>query len=71
MEGIYNALLPGSVGYADPNFLIPATIEAVSVDGGAFNVREGDNAVDLAATYIPRVRLASFLRADPGRCNGS
>ena len=49
-------------GYADPNFLIPATIEAVSVDGGAFNVREGNNAVDLAATYIPRQRLASFLQ---------
>jgi hypothetical protein len=49
-------------GYADPNFLIPAVIEAVSVDGGAFNVREGNNAVDLAATYIPRQRLASFLQ---------
>ena len=49
-------------GYADPNFLIPAAIEAVNVDGGAFNVREGNNAVDLAATYIPRQRLASFLQ---------
>ncbi len=48
-------------GYADPNFLIPGTIEAVNVDGGAFNVREGNNAVDLAANYIPRQRLASVL----------
>lgn len=49
-------------GYADPNFLIPATIEAVTVDGGAFSVREGNNAVDLAATYVPRQRLASFFQ---------
>ena len=35
-------------GYADPNFLIPPVIEAVAVDGGAFNVREGNNSVDLA-----------------------
>jgi len=40
-------------GYADPNFLIPPTIEAVRVDGGAFNVRQGNNSVDLAASYIP------------------
>jgi hypothetical protein len=41
-------------GYADPNFLISPVIEAVTVDGGAFNVREGNNSVDLAATYGPR-----------------
>jgi hypothetical protein len=28
-------------GYAHPNMLIPPTIEAVTVDGGAFNVRQG------------------------------
>jgi hypothetical protein len=49
-------------GYADPNFLIPLTIEGVTIDGGAFNVREGNNAVDLAATYIPRHRFNSFLQ---------
>jgi hypothetical protein len=49
-------------GYADPNFLIPATIEAVSVDGGAFNVRQGNNAVDLAASYVSRPRLKSFVQ---------
>lgn len=49
-------------GYADPNFLIPPTIEAVSVDGGAFNVREGNNSVDLAATYIPTQRLNNFVQ---------
>jgi hypothetical protein len=49
-------------GYADPNFLIPPIIEAVTVDGGAFNVREGNNAVDLAAAYVPRKRLLSFVQ---------
>jgi hypothetical protein len=49
-------------GYADPNFLIPPIIEAVTVDGGAFNVREGNNSVDLAASYVPRQRVSSFLQ---------
>jgi len=48
-------------GYADPNFLIAPIIEAVAIDGGAFNVREGNNSVDLAATYVPRERLNSFV----------
>jgi hypothetical protein len=49
-------------GYADPNFLIAPTIEAVTVDGGAFNVREGNNSVDLAASYVPRERFNSFVQ---------
>ena len=49
-------------GYADPNFLIPPVINAVAVDGGAFDVREGNNAVDLAATYEPKTRLNSFAQ---------
>jgi Carboxypeptidase regulatory-like domain len=49
-------------GYADPNFLIPPVINQVTVDGGAFNVLEGNNAVDLAADYVPRKRLDSFLQ---------
>ncbi len=49
-------------GYADPNFLIPPTIEAVTVNGGAFNVRQGNNSVDLAASYLPRQRLNSFIQ---------
>ena len=48
-------------GYADPNILIPAVIEAVTVDGGAFNVREGNHAVDLATVYSLRSRLAPFV----------
>ncbi len=49
-------------GYADPNFLISPVIEAVTVDGGAFNIREGNNSVDLAATYVPRQRLDEFVQ---------
>ena len=49
-------------GYADPNSLIPPTIEAVAVDGGAFNVREGNNSVDLAASYVPQWRAPSFVQ---------
>ena len=49
-------------GYADPNFLIPLTIDGVSVDGGAFNVRKGNNSIDLATTYIPRQRFNSFVQ---------
>jgi hypothetical protein len=62
---LYSNNLPANAhgnGYADPNFLIPLTIEGVTVDGGAFNVREGNNAVDLAATYIPRQRFNSFFQ---------
>jgi Carboxypeptidase regulatory-like domain len=49
-------------GYSDPNFLISPIVEAVAVDGGAFNVREGNHSVDLAATYIPRRRLDTFAQ---------
>jgi hypothetical protein len=48
-------------GYADPNFLIAPVIEAVAVDGGAFNVREGNHSIDLAATYVPRERVNDFV----------
>jgi Carboxypeptidase regulatory-like domain len=49
-------------GYADPNFLIANTIGTVQVDGGAFNVREGNHAVDLAVTYGLRQRLEPFVQ---------
>ena len=53
-------------GYADPNIMVPAIIESVQTDGGAFNVREGDHSVDLAATYTLRPSLEPFatLTAD-------
>jgi hypothetical protein len=49
-------------GYADPNFLIPPVIDAVTVDGGAFDVRQGNNAVDLAASYVLKRRINSFVQ---------
>ncbi len=48
-------------GYADPNILIPQVIADVEVDGGSFNVLEGNHALNLAATYGLRSRISSFL----------
>jgi hypothetical protein len=48
-------------GYADPNIFIPEILDSVQVDGGAFNVREGNHALNLAATYALRSRLDSFV----------
>ncbi len=47
-------------GYSDPNILVPAIIESVQTDGGAFNVREGNHSVDLAAAYSIRPSLDPF-----------
>ncbi len=44
-------------GYSDPNIMVPAIIESVQTDGGAFNVREGNHSVDLAETYGIRTKL--------------
>jgi hypothetical protein len=53
-------------GYADPNIMIPSIIDSVQVDGGAFNVREGNHAVNMSAIYGFRPRLDSYatLTAD-------
>jgi len=48
-------------GYSDPNIFIPEALESVQVDGGAFNVREGNHSVNLAATYAFRSRLDPFV----------
>lgn len=48
-------------GYSDPNIFIPQILESVRVDGGAYNVREGNHAVNLAATYGLRPHLDPFL----------
>ena len=48
-------------GYSDPNLFIPEVLESVQVDGGAFNVREGNHSVNLAATYGLRSRLDPFI----------
>jgi len=48
-------------GYADPNIFIAGAIESVEVDGGAFNVREGNHALNLAAIYGLRSHMAPFF----------
>lgn len=47
-------------GYADPNIIVPALIESVQTDGGAFNVLEGNHSVDLSATYGLRDTVEPF-----------
>jgi hypothetical protein len=48
-------------GYSDPNIYIASAIESVQVDGGAFNVREGNHALNLAAIYGLRSHLDPFI----------
>jgi Carboxypeptidase regulatory-like domain len=48
-------------GYSDPNIFIPEVLESVQVDGGAYNAREGNHSVNLAATYSLRSRLDPFM----------
>ena len=48
-------------GYADPNLMVPAIIESVETDGGAFDVREGNHSVNLSATYGFRSRLEPLV----------
>jgi hypothetical protein len=48
-------------GYSDPNIYIASAIQSVQVDGGAFNVREGNHALNLAAIYGLRSHLDPFV----------
>jgi hypothetical protein len=48
-------------GYSDPNIFIPEVLESVQIDGGAFNVRQGNHSVNLAATYGLHSRLDPFV----------
>jgi hypothetical protein len=49
-------------GYADPNVIIPIAIETVQTDGGAFNVREGNNSVNSSIVFGLRDRLEPLVR---------
>jgi len=49
-------------GYADPNVIIPIAIETVETDGGAFNVREGNNSVNTAIVVGLRDRIEPVIR---------
>lgn len=48
-------------GYADPNILIPQVISGVDVDGGAFNVLEGNHALNLGARYRLHPQIDRFV----------
>jgi Carboxypeptidase regulatory-like domain len=48
-------------GYADPNIYVSGVLGSVTTDGGAFNVLEGNHALNLAATYSLRPKLSRFL----------
>jgi hypothetical protein len=48
-------------GYADPNIFIPELLQSVQVDGGAYNVLQGNHAVNLAAIYGFRSHLDPFF----------
>jgi hypothetical protein len=48
-------------GYADPNIYISAALGNVATDGGAFNVLEGNHALNMAATYSLRPQIGTFL----------
>jgi len=49
-------------GYADPNVLISNGVAFVEADGGAFNVREGNHAVNLGVTYGLRDQVLPFAQ---------
>ena len=48
-------------GYADPNIFVSGALGSVTTDGGAFNVLEGNHALNLAATYGLRPLMSRFL----------
>lgn len=47
-------------GYADPNIFISGALGSVETDAGAFNVLEGNHALNLSADYGLRPRLSRF-----------
>lgn len=49
-------------GYADPNVIIPVAIESLETDGGAFNVREGNNSENAAIVLNLRDRVEPMVR---------
>ena len=48
-------------GYADPNIYVSGALAGVTTDGGAFNVLEGNHALNSAATYMPRQHITNFV----------
>ena len=48
-------------GYADPNIYVSGALGSVSTDGGAYNVLEGNHALNMAATYGLRPQMQRFI----------
>ncbi len=48
-------------GYADPNIYVSAVLGSVTTDAGAYNVLEGNHALNLAATYGLRPQMRRFV----------
>jgi hypothetical protein len=48
-------------GYADPNIYVSAALGGLATDAGAFNVLEGNHALNLSATYSLRPQLNRFV----------
>jgi hypothetical protein len=48
-------------GYADPNIYVSGALGGVETDGGAYNVLEGNHALNLGATYLLRPQLKRFM----------
>jgi hypothetical protein len=48
-------------GNSDPNIYVSGALAGVTTDGGAFNVLEGNHALNLAATYLPRQQMKNFV----------
>src|SRR5450631_1881723 len=48
-------------GYADPNIYVSGALGSVGTDGGAYNVLEGDHALNMTATYSLRPHLQRSL----------
>ena len=48
-------------GYADPNIYVSGALGSVETDAGAFNVLEGNHALNLGATYLLRPQLTRFV----------
>jgi len=49
-------------GYADPNVIVPTAIQSVQTDGGAFNVREGNNSVNSSIVLGLRDKIEPMVQ---------
>ena len=53
--------MPTAMAIPTQIFLFPKHLESVQVDGGAYNVRQGNHSVNLAAIYSLRSHIDPFI----------